>query len=194
MIRINLGCGKDIKDINDGWINVDIADYGDKRIVIADLTKTFPWEDNSVDEVLMDNFLEHIPRERYLWFLDEIYRVCKHGAKITIYVPHYTGLGAFTHPVHYNYYGVSSFDTMNVDMHGGFERYNKARFKVKSTLLFFHHNYYNLHFLSNLNSYITWLWNFSFNWQHIMERICPWGFDEIKFVLTVIKDETGNKG
>jgi len=183
-MKINLGSGPNPKE---GWINVDIDDYGNSNIKKIDLTKVVPFEDNSVDEILMDNFIEHIPRERYFWFLEEIYRICKDGAKIVIYTPHFTGISAFQHPGHYNYYGVGSFDTMNVDCQENFERYCKVKFKVKPTLLFFHHNLYTMTFLSKLNKFINWCWNINPMWQRAMERFNVFGFDEIKFVLIIEK-------
>ena len=183
-MKLNLGCGPNPKE---GWVNVDVDDYGNNKIIKCDLTKEVPFEDNSVDEILMDNFIEHIPRERYFWFLEEIYRVCKQGAKVTIYAPHFTGISALQHPSHYNYYGVGSFDTMNINCPVTFERYCNVKFKVKATLLFFHHNLYTMKFLSKLNKFINWFWNINPMWQRFMERFNIFGFDEIKYEIEVIK-------
>lgn len=52
----------------------------------------FPWpfEDNSVGEILLNHVLEHLGelRDVYLGIIKELYRVCAHGAMIHIRVPH----------------------------------------------------------------------------------------------------------
>jgi len=184
MIQLNLGAGANYKW---GWANVDFNEEGGKQDLICDLSMVVPFKDNCVDEILMDNFLEHMPRDRYFWFMDELWRICKPGAIINIYVPHCTSPSAFGHPAHYNYFHSSSMDVMSVDVLQNYERYNKARFKIKSTILLFHHNYWNLHFLSKLNKYISWMFNFSPLWQKICEKISPIGFEECFFRLEVRK-------
>jgi len=184
-VRLNLGAGACYME---GWINVDFNTAGGKQDVICDLSKEVPWKDNSVDEILMDNFLEHMHKDRYFWFMDEIHRICKPGAKITIYVPHCTSPFAFGHPAHYNFFHSGSMNIMSVDVPFNYERYGKARFKIKTLILPFHHNYVNLHFLSSLNKYISWMFNFSPLWQMVMEKIMPWGFEECHYELKVIKE------
>jgi len=78
--KLNLGCGKDYKE---GWINVDVsADF--KVDLIADLSKKFPFSDNSVDEIFASDILEHFIKENGEEFLKECYRVLKIGGTITI--------------------------------------------------------------------------------------------------------------
>ena len=79
---MNLGCGRDLKD---GYLNVDV--YGNPPVFIHDLNvKPWPWEKDSVDEILMFHVLEHLPDP--ISVLKEIYRVCKKDALIHIAVPH----------------------------------------------------------------------------------------------------------
>jgi len=182
MIRINMGAGADYKD---GWINVD---WQGKQDVICDLSKEVPFKDNSVDEILMDNFLEHMPREKFFWFMDEIHRICKPGAIIKIYVPHCTSPGAFGHPSHYTYFHSSSFGIMDIAVPFNYERYNKARFEIKAQLMFFHHSYVNVPFISKLNKYINWMFNFTPLWQRIMEKVNLFGFEEVYYELKPVKD------
>ncbi len=84
-IKLNLGCGVNLKE---GYINVD--KYGEPDLV-CDLEQfPWPWEDNSVDEICLDNVLEHLGQETetFLTIIQELYRVCKSGAIISITVPH----------------------------------------------------------------------------------------------------------
>lgn len=97
-MKINIGCG-DKK--TDGYINVDL--YGEPDIR-CDLFK-FPWpfDDNSIDEVFSEHFLEHV--EDYEKTIFEIYRVLKPGGLIHFKVPHFKSV-AF--PWHLHRYAFSS--------------------------------------------------------------------------------------
>jgi SAM-dependent methyltransferase len=180
-IKINLGCGTDYKK---GWINVDF----NKEVnadVYADFKKRLPFPSNYADYILIDNVLEHVERNRLFPFLEELHRICKKGAILEIFVPHYSGMYAFKHPTHYNYFGINSFSTLEENAPFNGERYTKARFRlVSERLLFFHHNLVNTKLLSKLP--INWLFNFSKNYQLIMERFQFLGFDEIRYVLKKI--------
>ena len=85
LLRLNLGSGKNPKP---GYINVD--KYGTPD-VLCDLEQfPWPWETNSVGEVLLNHVLEHLgeTREGYFGIIKELYRVCAAGATIHITVPH----------------------------------------------------------------------------------------------------------
>ncbi len=181
-VAINLGCGRDYRK---GWINVDFNKEV-KTDVYADFTKKLPFKNNYADLILLDNVLEHVARDKFLYFVDELYRVSKPGAVIRIYVPHYSGMYAFKHPTHYNYFGIGTFDLMMPEKIFNGERYNKARFHLRrEKLFFFHHNLVSFKFLSRLP--INFLFNFGRNWQHLMERFQFFGFDEIYYELQVVK-------
>jgi predicted SAM-dependent methyltransferase len=50
----------------------------------------YPWENSSIDEILLSHVLEHLGESKsiYLKIIQELYRICKHGAIIHIHVPH----------------------------------------------------------------------------------------------------------
>ncbi len=83
-MRLNLGCGDDIKD---GYVNVDFRPVH-PGVVVADLA-SFPWQwkDETVDEVLMYDFLEHFPYRSTMPMLNEVWRILKMGASVEIQVP-----------------------------------------------------------------------------------------------------------
>ena len=57
MIKLNLGCGKDIQD---GYINIDLR-YTHPRVMICDVTNLDSrFEDETVDEIRAIDVLEHI--------------------------------------------------------------------------------------------------------------------------------------
>lgn len=97
MLRLNMGCGSHHLS---GHINVDKYPPAD---IVFDLENTnpcakgvngnpqyWPWDDNSVDEVLFHHSLEHMgsSTEGFLHIIKELWRVCKNGAAVTITVPH----------------------------------------------------------------------------------------------------------
>src|SRR5688572_28319543 len=84
-LKLNLGSGQRPRD---GYVNVDKFGSPD---VIWDLEQfPWPWEDDSVSEVLMQHVLEHLGASAGVYFaiVKELYRVCRHGAVVHIIVPH----------------------------------------------------------------------------------------------------------
>ena len=86
-MRLNLGCGPVRLR---GWVNVDkIAASQPDQVVDLEVLP-WPWPDDSVEEVVLSHVLEHLGArsEIYIGIMQELYRVCRHGARITIAVPH----------------------------------------------------------------------------------------------------------
>lgn len=83
-MKINIGAG-DTK--LDGYVTLDY-DLNSNPDYQLDIEKDrFPFEDNTVEAVVAHHILEHLG-EGYFHCLQEIYRVCKHGAIVDIRVPH----------------------------------------------------------------------------------------------------------
>jgi SAM-dependent methyltransferase len=86
-VKLNIGCGNNKFP---GYINTD-REPSVAPDVVMDLEQ-FPWpfEDNSVDEILAVHVLEHVGAtpQVFLGVMKEIYRVCRNGAQIRIAVPH----------------------------------------------------------------------------------------------------------
>lgn len=102
-LRIDLGCG--INKPN-GFVGVDLCS-GLGVDIVADLSQRFPFEDNSVDEVRAHDIIEHLPERIHT--MNEIWRVCKPGAKVDIRVPSTDGRGAFQDPTHISFWNINSF-------------------------------------------------------------------------------------
>lgn len=87
-LRLNLGCGKNHKPKEDGWVNVDKFAPADE---IHDLMVTpWPWADDSVDDIEMIHTLEHLGQrsEDFLNIIKECYRVLRHSGHLVVAVPH----------------------------------------------------------------------------------------------------------
>jgi SAM-dependent methyltransferase len=102
--KLNLGSGSDIKE---GWVNLNIVHVPGVDVV-HDIEKLpLPFADNSFDEILAQDILEHV---QYLPVLKDLYRILKPGGSLHIRVPHFTSRNNFTDPTHIRYFSISTFD------------------------------------------------------------------------------------
>ncbi|MBW4652796.1 MAG: glycosyltransferase [Kaiparowitsia implicata GSE-PSE-MK54-09C] len=103
MLRVDIGCG-DSKP--DGYVGVDIHP-GPGVDIVADISQRLPFDDNTVDELRAYDVVEHLPDR--LNTMNEIWRVCKPGARVDIYVPSTDARGAFQDPTHISFWNIHSF-------------------------------------------------------------------------------------
>lgn len=84
MIRLNLGCGNDVKP---DYTNVDFRAVR-PEVQVVDLS-VFPWAwaDNSVQEVMMLDFLEHFEFAKTRQILLECRRILHTGGLLVVQVP-----------------------------------------------------------------------------------------------------------
>ena len=90
-MKLDLGAGINKKE---GFIGVDSRGFPGVDVV-ADLTKPWPWADETVDEVHCSHMIEHLTAEQRIFFVNELYRVMKKGAKATIVTPHWSSTRAY---------------------------------------------------------------------------------------------------
>jgi len=93
-MKLNLGCGNNKKS---GFVGVDAYKCHAVQI-LADLTVSLPFKDASVDEIFMDNIIEHIPDIPSL--MKEIHRICVKNSIITIRTPHFASASSWVDPTH----------------------------------------------------------------------------------------------
>jgi hypothetical protein len=96
ILRIDLGCGPNKRE---GFIGADSIAFPNVDIV-TDLTETWPWSDESVDEAHASHFIEHLNALQRIHFVNELYRVLKKDAKATIIAPHWASCRAYGDPTH----------------------------------------------------------------------------------------------
>ena len=104
-IRLNLGCGYRKKS---GFINIDNRAVVEPDLC-CDVTGGLPFDDNSVDEVVAQDFLEHIPIGKVVPLIEEIYRVLKPNGKFISLTPSTDGRGAFQDPTHCSFWNANSW-------------------------------------------------------------------------------------
>ena len=97
-ISLDLGCGKKKRP---GYLGIDIAASANLDLR-ADLFRGIPLRDSVAERVYCDNFLEHVPN--LIAMMNEIWRVCRHGAIVEMIVPYYTWMGAYQDPTHVRFF------------------------------------------------------------------------------------------
>ena len=113
-IKLNLGCGRDIKE---GYINVDKLGGADVKHDLD--VYPLPFKKNSVDFILASHILEHLKEP--LDFLEECQRMLKKGRRMEIRVPHVEATGgAFGDMTHKHYYHESAIESVTGEGHTDF--------------------------------------------------------------------------
>lgn len=102
--KISLACGSRKPE---GFFGVDLSDHEGVDLK-CDLFQ-FPWpiKSNCAEEVSIEHFVEHIPHWRpwftkdgFFHFFDEVYRICKKNAIVTIVHPYVMNGRAYWDPTH----------------------------------------------------------------------------------------------
>ena len=82
-MKVNLGCGKKIKE---GWLNIDLISTGE-GVLVYDIKKGLPFPDSSVEEILLQEVIEHLSVDEAKRLAMECYRVLMFGGKLTVTTP-----------------------------------------------------------------------------------------------------------
>jgi len=82
-MRLNLGCGNDKRK---GYINIDIRAEVNPDL-LHDLTQKLPYPDNSIDEIIAKDVVEHFSHHQVELILKDWYRVLKPNGNIYIQTP-----------------------------------------------------------------------------------------------------------
>lgn len=126
--KLHLGCGSVIKE---GWVNHDLAPLPGVDVV-HDL-RAFPWpfEDSQFSEIYMKDVLEHLPDT--IATMDELYRITRPGACVSITVPYWNSYTATGDPTHVRFFNERSFDFFDPNSPQCQQRpyYAKARFHIR---------------------------------------------------------------
>jgi len=124
---LDLGCGNKKRD---GAVGVDFNDRT-AADVIHNLNKfPYPFDDSSIDEVYLDNTLEHL--DDVIRVMEEVHRICRPGGMVKVIVPYFRSVWAYIDPTHKHYFTVESFSYFDPD-HMICKRYDYtlARFRTE---------------------------------------------------------------
>lgn len=120
-MKLNLGCGKDYRE---GYVNLDTSKDVGADIVWDAVTSGLPFEDDSFDEILVNNMLTQILHGReFVYVMNELHRVCK--GKIYIRVPNADDTCAFQDPMDCRRFTDQTFTYMEHG-HRRYEQYGKT--------------------------------------------------------------------
>lgn len=167
MVRLNLGAGRDARA---GYLNVDRV-KSEQVDVVVDLDRfPYPWDDNSVEAILMHHVLEHVGDVHAV--MDELWRILAVKGILEVYVPHFSHFQALTHPEHQHAF---HYNSMNMFTPGAREPYTLCLWQMLSVELHFDNSLFN--WLFNRHKY--------FYTSTVLAYLFP--AYEIKFVMTPIK-------
>lgn len=127
LLKLNLGAGA---TKTEGFKNVDAHEVKGLTDIVHNLEQ-FPWpfENDSVDEIISNNLFEHLPN--LVRTMEEIHRILKPNGLLKIAVPYYKHILAFTDPTHVRFFTKNTMDYFTYEGH--YSKYNyfsKARFRI----------------------------------------------------------------
>lgn len=127
MIKLDLGCGGSKRK---GYIGVDTIPFPCIDI-IHDLNEfPYPFEENTIDEIWMDNVIEHLKEP--VKVIEELYRITKNNALVTISVPYFRSVYSAIDPTHVNQFTSFWFDYFDPDnIFSSKYNYSHAKYKIK---------------------------------------------------------------
>lgn len=134
-MKLNLGSGNDPKE---GFINVDFLDLPEVDFNHNLMIFPYPWEDNSVEEIMAVDVIEHLDnytkdfKPTYLTFIEECHRILKTGGQLFIQTPAWDSPLLWIDITHVRGFDDQSFDFFDPDTEFGKTRdfYSDARFKI----------------------------------------------------------------
>lgn len=124
-LKLDIGSGTRKRE---GFIGIDVS-QGALVDVRADLEKGLPFKDDTFTEVWMNHVFEHLNDP--VAAMDEIWRVCKHGARVEIRGPHFSMPSlVWGDPTHKRGLSLTTFQYFDGSCH-----YAKAKFRIESCIL-----------------------------------------------------------
>jgi len=112
-MKIQLCCGEDLIE----WCDVNVDIEPGEGVTVVDLNQLpWPWEDESVDELICNNGMEHLAplgvemgQRNIVALMKECHRVLKPGGILTMLLPSTDGRGAWQDPTHVTYWNENTF-------------------------------------------------------------------------------------
>ena len=128
-LKLNLGCGQKLLP---GYVNCDVLPHipADRHFDLN--TFPYPFEADSVDEIFMDNVLEHL--DDVVAVMGELHRLLRPGGRLRMLVPYAKSDWALQDPTHQHFF---TEQTMNYFCEGWpYSFYTSFRFRLIEARLF----------------------------------------------------------
>lgn len=175
---LDLGCGKKKRP---GSIGVDWSDRHDADVVHDLNIFPYPFADNEIDKIFLDNVLEHLNEPMQV--MQEIHRISKANGTVKVIVPYFRSVWASIDPTHKTFFTVDSFAYYDPS-HIICQRYDyvDTRFKVEGKV--FNETFPTpiRHWIKNLVIKIANKW--PNRYETYLSHLCP--LDEITYYLRKI--------
>ena len=101
--RLNVGCGTDIRA---GYVNLDSVALPGVDVVHDLRVLPLPFANESFDEVLCKDVLEHV---ELVPVMRELHRILRPGGRLRVISPHFTSAAAWVDPTHRTSFSVETF-------------------------------------------------------------------------------------
>lgn len=136
MIRkLEVGCGDRKRS---GYMGMDVVKLQGVDFVHDMNIAPWPFEDNSFEEIIFDDVLEH--SKNLLGILSETYRVAANGAVIKIASPHFSSDNMYSDPTHTIFFSSRSFNYFDKSLNYKHSFYlPEVNFKIVKTYISFRH-------------------------------------------------------
>jgi len=128
-LKLNLGCGQKLLP---GYVNCDVLPHipADQHFDLN--TFPYPFASDSVDEILMDNVLEHLDDVGAV--MGELHRLLRPGGRLRVLVPYAKSDWALQDPTHKHFF---TEQTMNYFCEGWpYSYYVAFRFRLLEARLY----------------------------------------------------------
>jgi len=106
---LNLGCGKHWKRDYPDWVGIDIVDFGQEYVFDIEKEGLRRFSNESVEQILANDFLEHIGPDRVIFVMNECWRVLKRGGEFRISVPKFPHHDSVADPTHKSFWVENTF-------------------------------------------------------------------------------------
>ncbi len=117
--KVYIGAGKDHRY---GWLHVDRHPFPNTDIV-CDITQGLPLKDSSIGHCFSQDFMEHVPPEKKIDVVNEIWRVLKPDGIMEHIIPQAGSQNDFGSPTHLSHWTQQQFEHFDVNSY----RYDKDR-------------------------------------------------------------------
>ncbi|MDD2889220.1 MAG: methyltransferase domain-containing protein [bacterium] len=122
MIKLNLGCGKDIRK---DYLNADKALLPGVNVV-CNIENGLPFKSNVFDTILCKHVLEHL--NDFMSAMDDLHRILKNNGVLDVVVPYCSSVNAYADPTHKRFFAYKTMDCFEKDSACDF--YTETEFKI----------------------------------------------------------------